>query len=70
MAKMTAVEKFPSIDEVTGAVVSTAQAAYYLMRRPQTLRLWAMNESGLLRPIRIGSRLGWRVSEIRKIVGA
>ena len=49
--------------------VDTAAAAYYLRRRPQTLRGWACREDGPLRPLRIHGRLAWPVAEIRKLCG-
>jgi hypothetical protein len=53
----------------TRPAVDTAAAAYYLSRRPQTLRGWACLENGPLRPIRICGRLAWPVSEIKKLLG-
>lgn len=61
--------KFQSIEQITLAAVPTEQAAFYLNRRPQTLRCWAMKESGLIRPIRINGRLAWPVKEIKKVLG-
>jgi hypothetical protein len=49
-------------------VVDTATAAYYLNRRPQTLRTWACRENGPMRPLRINGRLAWPVSELRRCV--
>ena len=49
--------------------VDTAAAAYYLSRRPQTLRGWACLENGPLRPIRICGRLAWNVADIRRLLG-
>ncbi|CDS49416.1 hypothetical protein [Polaromonas sp. CG9_12] len=49
--------------------MDTAAAAYYLSRRPQTLRGWACLENGPLRPIRIMGRLAWNVAEIRRLLG-
>lgn len=60
---------FPPLELVTKPVVPTEQAAYYLMRRPQTLRGWACNEDGPIRPIRMNGRLGWPVATIRKLLG-
>lgn len=37
-----AAEPFPPLEHVTRPHVPTEQAAYYLTRRPQTLRGWAM----------------------------
>lgn len=60
---------FPPLETVTRPTVPTDSAAYYLNRRPQTLRSWACFENGLIKPIRINGRLAWPVSEIRKILG-
>lgn len=62
-------DKFQSIDQITLAAVPTEQAAFYLNRRPQTLRIWAMRENGLIRPMRINGRLAWPVKEIKKVLG-
>ena len=53
----------------TRPAVDTAAAAYYLSRRPQTLRGWACLENGPLRPIRICGRLSWPTAEIRRLLG-
>ena len=62
-------DKFQSIEQITLAAVPTEQAAFYLNRRPQTLRIWAMRENGLIRPIRVNGRLGWPTKEIKKVLG-
>jgi hypothetical protein len=60
----------PPLELVTTPTVDTASAARYLNRRPQTLRMWAMRDgSGPIRPVRIHGRLGWSVSELRRILG-
>jgi len=48
--------------------VDTARAAYYLGRKPQTMRVWASTEKGPVRPIRINGRLAWPVAEIRRLL--
>ena len=48
---------------------TTDAAAYYLNRRPQTMRGWACCEDGPLRPIRLNGRLAWRVNDIRSLLG-
>lgn len=51
-------------------MVSTDEAAYYLNRKPQTLRVWSTYpERGVLRPLRVNGRLAWPVAEIRKLLG-
>ena len=62
--------RLPPLDQVTRPTVTTQEAAYYLSRRPQTLRGWACHDNGPLRPRRIHGRLAWPVPEIRFLVGA
>ena len=57
------------LDRETRSAVDTATAAYHLNRRPQTLRGWACNEDGPLRPIRVNGRLAWPVAELRRVLG-
>lgn len=59
---------FPPLDLETRPTVTTEQAAFYLLRQPQTLRGWACREDGPLRPVRINGRLGWSVQEIKRIL--
>ncbi len=59
---------FPSLEQVTRTALTTAEAAHYLNRKPQTLRVWACFERGALRPIRINGRLAWRVADIRALL--
>ena len=60
---------FPALESVTRPAVDTAAAAYYLNRRPQTMRGWACHEDGPLRPLRINGRLAWPVAELRRVLG-
>ncbi|WP_295766008.1 hypothetical protein [Undibacterium sp.] len=59
---------FPPLDAETRATISTEAAAYYLSRKPQTLRAWACLENGPLRPRRINGRLAWSVAELRMVI--
>ena len=68
MTKAT-IQQFPTLESVTRPTVDTAAAAYYLNRRPQTLRGHACNEDGPIRPLRINGRLAWPVSELRRVLG-
>ena len=61
--------QFPPLKAVNSPTVITEQAAYYLNRRPQTLRIWACREDGPIRPIRINGRLAWPVAELRRVLG-
>ena len=67
--KATAPQQFPTLESVTRPNVDNATAAYYLNRRPQTLRVWACLENGPLRPIRISGRLAWPVAELKRVLG-
>jgi hypothetical protein len=48
--------------------LATHEAAAALNRAPQTLRRWACQESGPIRPIRINGRLAWRVADLRRVL--
>jgi hypothetical protein len=67
-ARRAAIE-FPPLELVNRPSVPTEQAAHYLNRRPQTLRGWACNEDGPLRPIRLNGRLAWKVADLRNLLG-
>lgn len=57
--------------DVTADILSTQDAAYYLNRAPQTLRLWASGQrSAPIQPRRINGRLAWPVAQVRALVGA
>ena len=62
-------QQFPPLDLENRPRVATEQAAYYLGRRPQTLRAGACLENGPLRPHRVMGRLAWSVAEIRRVLG-
>lgn len=62
-------QQFPPLELVTRPTVPTEQAAYYLNRRPQTLRGHACMDNGPIRPLRINGRLAWPVSELRRVLG-
>lgn len=64
----TVTNQFTPLAEVSNPTVPTDAAAYYLNRRPQTMRSWACLENGAIRPIRINGRLAWNVAEIRTIL--
>lgn len=65
-----AASNFTPLDQETRPTVSTEQAAYYLGRRPQTLRTWAMKSgTGPVSCLRVNGRLAWKVSDIRRVLG-
>lgn len=62
-------QQFPPLELVTRPTVETAAAAFYLNRRPQTLRIYASRENGPLRPIRVHGRLHWKTDDLRRLLG-
>lgn len=63
------VKKYPPLEEVTKPTLTTDEAAYYLNRKPQTLRAWACLENGPLRPRNVNGRLHWGTAETRTLAG-
>lgn len=57
------------LERETRAALPTSEAAFHLSRSQQTLRVWAMNESGPLRPVRVHGRLAWKVADLRRVLG-
>jgi hypothetical protein len=69
MTTASATQQFLPLEQVTRPNLKTEEAAYYLNRRPQTLRAWACLENGPLRPIRIGGLLAWNTAEVKELAG-
>lgn len=61
-------QQFPPLELVNKPTVPTPQAAYYLSRAPQTLRIWAMTGK-VINPIRLNGRLAWPVADIKRVLG-
>ena len=62
-------KSFTPLRDETRSHVSTANAAWHLDKTDQCLRLWAMNGSGPVRPVKVGGRLMWPVDQIRAVLG-
>ncbi len=63
------IAQYLPLEQVTRPNLTTAEAAYYLNRRPQTLRGWACLENGPLRPTRIGVLLAWSTASVKALAG-
>ena len=62
--------QFLPLAQVTKPNLKTEEAAYYLNRAPQTLRIWAMRDGkGPIRPRRIGGLLAWSTAEVKALAG-
>jgi hypothetical protein len=60
---------FPPLEAVTKPNLTTQEAAYYTNRKPQTLRGWACNEDGPIRPRRTNGRLDWPTADVKRLAG-
>lgn len=49
-------------------LIPTNEAAPMLLRSKGTLLNWACHNNGLIKPVRVGRRLGWPLSEIEAIL--
>jgi hypothetical protein len=61
--------QFLPLEQVTRPNLKTDEAAYYLNRASQTLRIWACKENGPIRPRRIGGILAWSTAEVKALTG-
>ena len=71
MREATGPQQFPPpLEQVTKPNLTTAEAAFYLNRAPQTLRVWSMRD-GIegLRPRRIHGLLAWSTAEVKALAG-
>ena len=70
MPTVTLETQFPPLEQVTKPNLTTAELAYYLNRRPQTLRGWACHSgTGPMVPKRIGGLLAWSTAETKALAG-
>ena len=65
----SAAPTFAPLESVTRPTLTTAEAAYYLNRREQTLRIWASTERAPLLPRRVFGRLAWPTDAVRRLCG-
>jgi hypothetical protein len=69
MEKHQTPQQYPALETVNRPNLKTEEAAFYLNRRPQTLRVWACLENGPLRPTRIGGLLAWKTATVKALAG-
>lgn len=46
----------------------TEEAAFHVNLKPQTLRKWSALGIGRIMPVRQGNRLGWRVTDLARLL--
>ena len=62
--------QYQPLKKVTRPTLTTNELAYYLNRRPQTLRGWACKSgTGPMTPIRVGGILAWSTAEAKALLG-
>ena len=61
--------KFQPLELVTRPVLTTKELCHYANIAEQTAWVWACKESGPVRPIRIGRRLGCPTTAVKKLCG-
>ena len=71
MREATAPPQFQPLELVNKPNLTTAEAAFYLNRVPQTLRAWACLENfpAGLRCRRIGGLLAWPTVQVKALAG-
>jgi hypothetical protein len=60
---------YPPLESINKPGLTTTEAAHYLDRAGQTLRIWACKENGPIRPRRINGRLFWPTREVKLLLG-
>lgn len=58
-----------SLNQGSRLYYTTKEAALLLHFREDTLRAWACFSKGPIQPRKVGNRLAWMASDIRKLLG-
>lgn len=53
----------------TRSALPTSEAAFHLNRAQQTLRIWALQNNGPVKCLRVQGRLQWPVADIKRVMG-
>ena len=61
--------QYQPLELVTRPVLTTKELCHYANIAEQTAWVWACKESGPIRPIRIGRRLGWPTKAVKQLCG-
>lgn len=61
--------QYPPLESVTRPNLTTKELCHYANIAEQTAWVWACKESGPVRPIRIGRRLGWPTKAVKQLCG-
>ena len=70
ITELNGLPKYLPLEQVNKPNLTTAEASYYLNRRPQTLRGWACRSgTGPMVARRIGGLLAWNTAEVKALAG-
>lgn len=68
-ATVGAASALPPLSAETREELTTDQAAFYLGRKANTLRIWACRQNGPIKPARtVHGRLAWKTADVRKLL--
>ena len=62
-------QQFPPLEAVTKPILTTREYCHYTNFAEQTAWLHSCKETGPVRPIRIGRRLGWPTKAVKELCG-
>lgn len=60
---------YPPLAEVNKPHLTTNEAAHYINRSAQTLRIWKCNGTGPIQPATIAGRLAWPTDKLKELLG-
>jgi len=60
---------FTALKQEKRSTLPTHEAAFHLDRAPQTLRAWAVRNTGPVKCLRVKGRLAWPVADICRLLG-
>lgn len=67
--KLRPEEKLQQLINTGASLVNTTDAAIILGLKPNTLRVWASQGRGDLKPVITGNGAKWRLTDIRNLIG-
>jgi predicted DNA-binding transcriptional regulator AlpA len=62
-------ETFQPLEAVTKPLLTTTEFCHYTNLAKQTAWLWSCKDSGKVKPVRIGGKLGWPTKDVKALCG-
>ena len=60
---------FPPLEEQTKPLLTTKEYCFYLNFQEQTAWIHACKQTGPVRPVKIGRKLGWPTKAVKELCG-